>query len=130
MAEFGIENVRKASITFSLPSGDLVLVPGKNRVSEEKYKELKKNKFFTDHASPDQKQVTETGTDDEGEIVEKIVTVLVPSSLVDLGEIPGTRTNADAKAKAKTKAEAEEAEPKAKAEAEADAKAPEATKGK
>ncbi len=101
MADYGIENMRKATITFTLPSGDLVLVPGKNRLSKEKYEELKKNKFFADHANPDEKEYPETSTDDDGNIVTKMVKVRVSSSLIDYGEIQEPKV--EAKADAETK---------------------------
>lgn len=123
MAEFGIENTRKASITFSLKSGDLVLVPGKNKVSAEKYEELKACPFFEHHSRPDVKEYPETSVDEEGTVVTKFVKYSVPSSLIDLGEI---KAEADAKAKAAADEQARlDAEAKAReaaAKAEADAK--------
>lgn len=85
----GIENARKGSITFHTELGDVVLAPGRNRLSVQQFESIQKHPLFKVYTEPTEREENEYSTDKEtgAQIVTK-VKVNEHSYLKVLGDIP------------------------------------------
>ena len=85
----GIKNNRQGSITFHTDKGDVVLLPGYNRLTQEQFDGIKKHSLFGPYTEPTERNETEFSLDKEtGMQVSKQIKAKEFAYLEVVGDIP------------------------------------------